>query len=888
MSIAAPTSVAQAPASRAASAPALTPVAASDGDAQLGAVLDWVAARGLTLYPAQEEAIMALYDGAHVVLATPTGSGKSLVATALLYRALCRGEPGVYTCPVKALVNEKFFELCAVLGAAQVGLSTGDAQVNPGAPIQCVTAEVLANQCLRGRARARAVVMDEFHYYGDRERGMAWQVPLLTLTETQFLLMSATLGDLREIVAALRARTGREVIEVRGMQRPVPLSFEYRDTPLQETVADLARGGRAPVYLVHFTQREAAAEAQALTSLDLCTRAEKQALGEALRGERFPTPYGKEIQRLLRVGIGLHHGGLLPRYRRLCERLAQTGRLKVIAGTDTLGVGVNVPIRTVVFTQLCKFDGDKDGILPVREFHQIAGRAGRRGFDDQGFVVAQAPAHVIENQRLAAKGKKFVRKQPPQKGYVHWDKGTFERLVAGAPEPLVSRFAITHGVVMAALSAEGVDPRRGGGYRFVLELIAHSHESAGAKRRHKREAARAFRTLRRAGLVELRRDERARNPYPAPAGELQREFSLDHTLALYLVETLPRLPAGEPAAHAYDVLSLVEAILENPRPILLAQLDRERGRVVAELKAQGMEYEERMAELDKVEWPKPNRDFIYETFNAFAERHPWVGQDNIAPKGIARELVERNLTFNELVRELEVARSEGVLLRYLSSVHRTLVRGVPAQHRTSELEELTLFIESAVRVVDASLLQEWEALTGGPAGAGSEPGAAAAGAAPDGVGARPGGDAPGAAGADPLARLRGDARALRARVRAEVHRLLQALAQGDLDEALEAMAPADPEGQPWTAARLQAALDALRAEHGALDRGPAARESQLLRIEPVPGRPGVFQASHTLVTLGQPPEEADWALHLWIDLTAEARSDAPDDAPVIALARIGV
>ena len=148
------------------------------------------------------------------------------------------------------------------------------------------------------------------------------------------------------------------------------------------------------------------------------------------------------MQKLVKHGIGLHHAGLLPKYRRLVERLAQKGMLKVICGTDTLGVGVNVPIRTVLFTKLCKFDGQKTGHLSAREFHQIAGRAGRKGFDDRGFVVVQAPEHVIENIRLSEKsardGKKVVKRKPPERNFVNWDLNTFKRLIGAPPASLSS------------------------------------------------------------------------------------------------------------------------------------------------------------------------------------------------------------------------------------------------------------------------------------------------------------------------------------------------------------------------------------------------------------------------------------------------------------------
>src|SRR3954468_20398694 len=463
---------------------ALLPPRGSGADEILSRFMSYVAASGLELYPAQEEALLELMADKHVVLNTPTGSGKSLVATALHFKALAEGRTSFYTCPVKALVSEKFFDLCRLFGAERVGMLTGDASINRDAPIVCCTAEILANMALRdGATRASYVIMDEFHYSADRERGMAWQVPLLALDGTTFLLMSATLGDMRVITESLQATTGREVAVVRGRQRPVPLEFEYRETPLHETIDELVKSGRAPIYLVNFTQRGAADQAQNLMSVDVSSKSDKEAIRAALDGASFDTPYGKDFQRFLRHGIGIHHAGLLPKYRLLVERLAQKGLLKVVSGTDTLGVGVNVPIRTVLFTQLCKFDGEKTGILGVREFQQIAGRAGRKGFDERGFVVAQAPEHVVENRRLATKkaqGKKVVMHKPPTKGYVHFDRGTFERLMGGTPEPLESRFEITHGVLLSCLQGKrGADEQdgrkqRGGGYRRLLSLIARS------------------------------------------------------------------------------------------------------------------------------------------------------------------------------------------------------------------------------------------------------------------------------------------------------------------------------------------------------------------------------------------------------------------------------
>src|SRR5512143_705282 len=501
-------------------------------DVLLGRFLEYTEERGLRLYPAQEQAILELFEEKNVILNTPTGSGKSLVAAAVQFKALAQGKRSVYTCPIKALVNEKWMTLCREFGPDNVGLSTGDASVNRDAPILCCTAEILANIALRqgDQAGFREVIMDEFHYYADRERGVAWQVPLLTLRQSRFLLMSATLGDTTFFEEQLTRLNGRPTVTVASKERPVPLEYAYSELPLATTLENLVAQGRAPVYVVHFTQLDAAQSAQDFTSINVCTREEKAQIGNTLEGFKFSSPYGPEIRKWLKHGIGLHHAGLLPKYRVLTEQLAQKGLLKIICGTDTLGVGINVPIRAVLFSRLCKFDGQKTAILSARDFHQIAGRAGRKGFDERGWVVAQAPEHVVENKRLserAAAGKKVVKRQPPQKGYVHWDRATFERLQAREPEPLVSRFEVTFGLLLNLLQSEIA--QRGGGYGRLVEMIGRAHETPYGKTKLRRAAAARFRTLRRAGLLELRGVEGYRGRHVRPAPGLQRDFSLHHT-----------------------------------------------------------------------------------------------------------------------------------------------------------------------------------------------------------------------------------------------------------------------------------------------------------------------------------------------------------------------
>jgi superfamily II RNA helicase len=820
----------------------------------LGSFLGWVADSGLTPYPEQEEAILELFAGRHVVLSTPTGSGKSLVALALHWKALCEGERSFYTAPVKALVSEKFFALCEELGPDRVGMLTGDASVNRDAPVLCATTEVLSNMALRqGDATdAPYVVLDEFHYYDDPERGCAWQIPLLALPHSQFLLLSATLGNTAPIEERLAARTGRDVSHVHSDVRPVPLAFEYRETPLLETLEELNRQGRTPAYVVSFTQRECADLAQGLTSAKLATREERDAVLRAIGTSRLDTAYGRDLRRFLGHGLGVHHAGLLPRYRLQVEKLAQQGLLKVILGTDTLGVGVNVPIRSVVFTRLSKYDGEKQRLLSVREFLQIAGRAGRKGFDEQGYVVCQAPEHVIENRRMEARseGKKRrgVRKHPPQ-GFVPWNEDTFGRLRTQPPEMLHSRFDVTHGMIVALLQRES-GTRGGTPWRAVISLIERSHETPASRARLRRRAAQIFRSLRQAGVVEL--------VGKAPPGvrvrsDLQTDFSLHESLSLYLVEALGALDPEAPQ-HALEVLSLVEAIQEDPRVILLEQRRKARGQLIAKLKAEGVDYDERRQRAEEVGYPKPEEAFLEESFRIFREAHPWVGEESVRPKSIAREMFEGLMSFGDYVKEYGLARSEGVLLRYLSQVHNTLARSVPEVAKTEEVYDAQAWLRAILVRVDSSLVEAWEMLLT-PADA-TAPGPQAAEHVP--------------------VDLAANERALRARARQELLALVLALARGDYEEAVGYARP-DPD-EPWDAVRLEQALAPFLEEYGHVLVTPEARKAHHTRFERT--QPRCWKVTQVIL---DPAGDHLWAVHGEVDL----RDERDPEGPLVRLVRIG-
>jgi superfamily II RNA helicase len=830
------------------------PPRGASGDELLDLFLGHVRSVGLTLYPAQEEALLEVFGGHHVILSTPTGSGKSLVALAMHFLAMAEGKRSVYTAPIKALVNEKFFALCDDFGAENVGMLTGDAAVNRDAPIVCCTAEVLANMALRdGRdSNADYVIMDEFHYYADRERGVAWQLPLLTLERSTFLLMSATIGPTERFEEALLALTGKRAVTVRSTDRPVPLDFEYRETPLHETIPDLVRSGKAPVYVVSFTQRGAAELAQDLMSVDFTPKEKKKTILAELAGFRFDTPYGKDVQRFVKHGLGIHHAGLLPKYRRLVERLAQKGLLFVISGTDTLGVGVNIPIRTVLFTKLCKFDGEKTAIVSARDFHQISGRAGRKGFDDKGSVVAEAPEHVIENLRLEAKAgndpvklKRIVRKKPPDRGYVHWDRATFNRLVSSIPEPLSSQFAPSHGMLLQVLE------RPGGGCMPMARLIKRSHEPPARRRIHGRTAILILKSLLDASIVTRK-----------PGGgfevhvDLQEDFSLHHALSLWLVDTIARIQA-ESETYALDVMTLVESILENPDFILRQQADALKRAKLAELKQAGVEYEERVAELEKIDYPKPQAEFVYETFNAFARQHPWAAGDNIRPKSIAREMFEKFMSFNEYVREYELARAEGVLLRYLSETYKALVQTVPAPAKTEETAEIELFLGTMVRAIDASLLEEWEQL---------RPGSRPAPRAPDEV-------------ASETPDVTRDERGFTLLVRNAMFQLVKALAKRDYGAAEQLIDPAPGQTAPaWPASRILATMLPFFVEHVAIRTDPAARAPHNTRIEKT--EVGTWKVSQSLFDAD---DANDWVIEAVVDL----ERSRGEGRPVFWVDRIG-
>ena len=843
-------------------------------DAMYETILQWsMDVKGVELYEAQEEAILELVEGNNVLLTTPTGSGKTMVATAAIAAATARGDAAWYTAPLKALVTEKFFQLVKDFGAKNVGLLTGDASVNPTAPIICCTAEVLANAALR-RGRdldCGLIVADEFHFYTDPDRGWAWQVPMVELPDAQFLLMSATFGDTSKFQRHLeRNAAGRDVGVVGGGERPVPLEFEYRETSLIESIKELVDTDRAPVYIVNFSQREANERAQDLCSTLSLTADEKKALNAELEGFKFDTPVGNELRRYISFGVGVHHAGLLPKYRLLVERLAGKGLLKCICGTDTLGVGVNVPIRAVLFTQLCKFDGNKTRLLTIREFQQIAGRAGRRGFDTKGFVWCQAPAHVVENKRAEAKAaaaaaksggkaKKVKKAQPPDKNFVMWNEDNFRRMETGVPETLDSSFQVTHSMILAVLS------RRGDGKRFLRDLLVNNHEPKIRQRKHQRRAISMYRSLKDAGIIQEAGTMDTSGRAVNLGFDIGDQFSLTQPLSLFAVEYLPTLlnVHGEDHSkrsklkderYALDVLSVLEAVLDTPGAVVSAQLSKAKTRAVNKMKGEGTEYDARMAVLEEMDYPKPLADELEAYFEPFKRRHPYVGGEELKPKSIARELYESGFDFNKYVTHYGLNRSEGALMRYLTDAYKAMVQNVPESMKSPAVIDLEEWLGETIRRVDSSLIDEWEALKDPVAAARAAEDEAAALAA-IGIGKQSGKFTAG--------------RAFRVMVRNAAFRWVQLLAIGEEEDMAQlASENLPPRGRdnPWTMDELYAAVDPYWRTHDAMDDGYEARSPDLFDVSDE----GADGEAHWRVVqkIRDPAGDLDWCVEGEVDVEA--------------------
>jgi hypothetical protein len=484
-------------------------------------------------------------------------------------------------------------------------------------------------------------------------------------------------------------------------------------------------------------------------------------------------------------------------------------------------------------------------MLKAREFHQIAGRAGRAGFDTAGTVVVQAPDHLVENHRLVLKAgddpkklRRVQRKKAPE-GQVNWSEDTYLRLVAAEPEALVSRMRVSHSMLLNVIARPG-DP-----FQAMRRLLRDNHEDSRTQLRLVRRAVQQYRDLLAAGVVERVDPPDLDGRTVRLVEDLQLGFALNQPLSTYALAVFDVLDPEAPT-YALDVVSVIEATLEDPRTVLGAQEHRARGEAIGGMKAEGIEYDERMELLMDVSHPKPLEELLFHAFGVYRKSHPWVGDHPLSPKSVVRDMYERAMTFSEFVSHYELARTEGIVLRYLAGAYKALEHTVPDERKSEDFQDIVEWLGEMVRQVDSSLLDEWEAL-----------------ANPEEESAEDAQDR-----ADQVKPVTANARAFRVLVRNALFRRVELAALDRFTELGELDADAGWDADAWSEA-----MDGYWEEYDELGTGPDARGPQLLHIEEVP-QDGLWRVRQTFA---DPEGDHDWGISAEVDLTA---SDAEGRAVV--------
>ncbi|MCW2930396.1 MAG: box helicase, partial [Actinomycetia bacterium] len=516
--------------------------------------------------------------------------------------------------------------------------------------------------------------------------------------------------------------------------------------------------------------------------------------------------------------------------------------------------------------------GKKTRLLQAREFHQIAGRAGRAGFDTIGRVVVEAPEHVIENEKALAKAgddpkarRKVVKKKPPE-GSIGYGLPTFERLRDSDPEPLTSSFTVSHAMILNVID------RPGNAYQALRHLLRDNHEPRDRQRKHVHRAIQIYRALLAGGVVERLDEPDEDGRLVRVTIDLQYDFALNQPLSPFALAAIELLSkdapgsapdgtdgtqggqdgqggqggqggeygaaagaAGQVSSYALDVLSIIEATLDDPRQILSAQQFRARGEALAAMKAEGIDYETRLELLDGVTWPKPLVDMLDAAYDIYRRGHPWVADYELSPKSVVRDMYERAMTFPEYVHFYSLSRSEGIVLRYLADAYRALRQTVPDDAKTDELADIIEWLGELVRQVDSSLIDEWEKLTHPD----DDPAAvlAAVRAQPKGVTSNP--------------------RAFRVLVRNAMFRRVTLAALRHHDELGE-LDGADG----WRARDWAAALDGYFDEYDEIGTGPDARGPGMLVLTEGSREWTVRQI------FDDPAGDHDWGISATVDLAA--------------------
>ena len=466
----------------------------SSSDLQLGFYEQFFFSKNLEPYAIQEQAFDEIFAGKSLLVTVPTGTGKTMMAKSAIYKALQCGQTAVYTTPLRALTEEKYRELCEDFGEDKVGFATGDYKVRPEAPVQVVVAEILWNRIFSDRVNAPAnvVIMDEGHYFNDFERGYVWEQSIIGLDpRSQLVILSATIGDPDRFCQWVYLTRRIEMSLVQSLERRVPLYHQYRESYLIEVAKELFAAGEVPAIVFTFGREQCFERARILKSCPRFTTDEERVTISRLCDEALlDRGLAKELRPLLLHGIGVHHAGILPRYKQLVERLTLERLLKFVVSTETISAGINLPAKRVIFPELRKYVQKKARLLTSAEYHQMSGRAGRPQFDTEGVAITLAPEEVVQEIRKemkdAQKGRyavlapeevvQEIRKEmkDAQKGRyavdenkvrksvyararaqavkdndVTWDAADHERVVAGKPASLKSQTKITAEQILA-------------------------------------------------------------------------------------------------------------------------------------------------------------------------------------------------------------------------------------------------------------------------------------------------------------------------------------------------------------------------------------------------------------------------------------------------------
>jgi hypothetical protein len=705
----------------------VAPPAKSAADLELAFVDRFFWSRNLEPYPVQEQAIREIMAGKSVLVSVPTGTGKTIMAKAAIFSAMERGKTAIYTTPLRALTEEKYRELCDDFGPGWVGMATGDFKINREAPIQVEVAEILWNRIVSEKnvAPADVVIMDEGHYFNDNERGYVWEQSMIGLDpRSQLVVLSATVGHPERFCHWVELTRRQSMTLVESRERKVPLVHEYREEFLIDTVKDLAHKGEVPAVVFVFGRELCFEVARLLKSCRRFTTDEERAKIEAACDEALlPSGASKELKPLLAHGIGIHHAGILPRYKQLVEQLTLERLIKFVVCTETIAAGINLPAKTVVFPSLRKYIQKQPRLVTAAEYHQMSGRAGRPQFDDKGLAITLAPEDVVSDLKKElkdagkrpgldeAKIRKSVynrhRSDAQRKGEVIWSPEAHAELVKGEPAELRSRTKITAEQVLAlglpdltttvlpgvvltggapAVAAEidEIEASLPPSMRLnIVTVIDHLLLEDRDKRAHHKLLAQLVANMRALDVI----DEHGKQV----AGHMIRDLQGVDGLFVYYILFREQL-------DYVDMRALLELLVDHD--VIQRMLDRKgedakREWCRARLRELRMENPQVAWEDVEAEWDKAHPrvlsrvEEIHQQFSSLVP-HPEL-HGGKKQKNVWARMEDENLSFLELVEKEGLEHEEGSLFSYL-------IRVMNFAKKLAEASQLDQFAEIAEKI----------------------------------------------------------------------------------------------------------------------------------------------------------------------------------------------